>query len=110
MPAALPVVTVQGGNGATSAGGHGWSVDGVTWVQTGIAYTGNVTWSNRSVAVIARRERPQVLLARPNTTGGSYGVPEYLFTSAQDCIPRQDGGPAASGCRSYTMVEQIDLS
>ena len=79
-------------------------------MKTGIAYTGNITWSNGSATIIARRERPQVLLARPNSTGTSYGVPEYLFTSAQDCIPHEDGGVTASGCRSYTMVEQIDLS
>ena len=101
---------VHDGNGALSAGGHGWSVDGVTWTYTHIAYTGNVTWQNGSALVLARRERPQVLLARPNTTGGSTGVPEYLFTAAQDCLPKTDGGPGTAGCRTYTMVEQIDLS
>ena len=51
----------------------------------------------------------QVLLSPPNATGGSRGAPQYLFTSAQDCLPATDGGPGTAGCRSYTMVEQIDL-
>ena len=79
------------------------------WNSTGVAYTGSIEWSNGSTSVLARRERPQVLLAPPNATGGSLGVPGYLFTSAQDCIPPTDGGPGTAGCRSYTIVEQIDL-
>ena len=49
------------GNGADSAGGHAWSVDGVHWTKTGVAYTGSVVWANGSRSVLARRERPQVL-------------------------------------------------
>ena len=56
-----------------------------------------------------RRWRAQVLLAAPDDRGTSRGRPAYLFTSAQDCIPPTDGGPGTAGCRSYTIVEQIDL-
>ena len=58
----------------------------------------------------------QVLLDDP--TGTSYGIPQYLFTSAEDCYPARgvDGGagtpcPAAPGVigtdKSYTVVETI---
>jgi hypothetical protein len=75
-----------------------------------MAYTGTVHWQNGSTTVLARRERPQVLFAGENATGGSVGIPQYIFTSAQACETKQDGGPGTMGCRSFTMVEEVDLS
>lgn len=102
-------------NGATAAGGHAWSLDGVHWTKSEMAYTGTVHWRNGTTKVVARRERPQVLLVDPTTHKpdariGSYGIPWMLFTSTQDCFPKTDGGPGTSGCRSYTMVEEIDIN
>eukprot|EP00054_Salpingoeca_dolichothecata_P013860 m.77608 g.77608 ORF g.77608 m.77608 type:complete len:507 (+) comp20691_c0_seq1:12-1532(+) len=97
-------VLTHDGNGATSAGGHSFSVDeGRTWIQAPMAYTGSVIWTNGSSSVLARRERPQVLLSDPY--GGSYGTPLVLYTSGQTCIPNEDFG---SVCRSYSMVEGLD--
>lgn len=103
------------GNGVRSAGGHNWAYPhrdpvNARWRSTGIAYTGQVTWANGTTSVLARRERPQVLFAGEAATGGSIGVPQFVFTSAQVCETRQDGGPGTQGCRSFTMVEEIDLS
>ena len=106
-------------NGASAAGGHNWCLPemgfgpgqlGAPWMNASMAYTGTVHWQNGSVSVLARRERPQVLFAGKNATGGSIGIPQYIFTSAQACETRQDGGPSTRGCRSFTMVEEVDLS
>jgi hypothetical protein len=108
-------------NGATAAGGHSWchgdnisklagDCGGKPWVQATMAYSGTVQWQNGTTTVLARRERPQVLLQGASATGGSTGVPQFVFTSAQACVTKLDGGPAAKGCRSFTMVEEVDLS
>merc|ERR1711920_98426 len=55
------------GNGAASAGGHAWSYDGWNWKVVEMAYTGQVNWKNGTTSVVARRERPQVLLVDPDT-------------------------------------------
>lgn len=90
------------------------SLDGWNWAKAEMAYTGEVSWKNGTTSVVTRRERPQVLLVdptsgKPEANMGSYGVPWMLFTSTQDCLPKTDGGPGTSGCRSYTMLEEIDL-
>lgn len=99
------------GNGAHAAGGHAWSADGVHWNDTTVtpggvpSYTGEVTWSDGTTTVLARRERPQVLLTADD------GEPAVICTSAQSENDRHkcaDGGakvPAA--CRSFTMCEQV---
>eukprot|EP00912_Choanoflagellata_sp_UC4_P001691 UC4_evm6s1075 len=94
------------GNGETSAGGHSYSLDGIHWKEAEMAYTGKVNWENGSFTVLERRERPQVLLSPVNN--GSFGTPSILFTSAQPCAAAEDGG--AVPCRSFTMLEEIDLS
>ena len=79
-------VLAHSGNGATSAGAHGYSTDGISWTwSSSPAYTGMVRWSNGSSSVLARRERPQVLLtpASGERHGSSYGLPEVICTSAQ---------------------------
>ena len=64
--------------------------------------------------ILARRERPQVLLDDPS--GTSYGVPQYLFTSAEDCYPPKGvdagyGTPCPGGAigtdKSYTVLATI---
>ena len=108
------------GNGASAAGGHAWSYDGVRWVDTtgaNAAYTGRVRWASNASSVLYRRERPQVLL-RPAagaagrdgaSPGDSYGVPAVLCTSAQQEPCPHDGGPEreTKECRSFTMCEAI---
>ncbi len=108
------------GNGADAAGGHAWSLDGVTWVDTTLAaggvpaYTGRVRWRNSTEQVMLRRERPQVLL-RPAGTGvegggsDSYGAPDVVCTSVQPANCKEDGGPpeATEACRSYTVCEGV---
>lgn len=114
------------GNGASHAGGHAWSIDGVHWNDTTLggtpAYTGTVRWAAGRTSVLARRERPQALLLRradigrgngstsvDGGFGGSVGVPEVVCTSAEDEVCRHDGGPGTVQCRSYTMCEAVDL-
>ena len=104
-PSGVYHVLTHDGNGATSAGGHAYSLDGVSWVKAPMAYTGNVTWANGSNAILARRERPQVLLSNPY--GSSYGSPQYLFTSGQSCLPAQDFGPT---CRSFTFGQAVGVA
>ena len=102
------------GNGASAAGGHAWSYDGVHWhdttaVKGGVApYTGKVRWADGHTSVLGRRERPQALL-RAQVGGGR--VPEVLCTSAQaQTRGCPDGGPdAPAACRSFTMCEEIAL-
>jgi hypothetical protein len=102
------------GNGATSAGGHSWSVDaGLTWHKAPTSFTGNITsWGDGTAPrVLARRERPQVLLKpAQGSTSDSYGVPQYVFTSAEDSVACRDGGPGTEQCASYTILQQVDLS
>eukprot|EP00051_Salpingoeca_urceolata_P033015 m.499421 g.499421 ORF g.499421 m.499421 type:complete len:559 (-) comp57271_c0_seq1:53-1729(-) len=110
------------GNGADSAGSHRWSADGVVWHGDGTppAYTGTMSWAvnptdpvhSNKTTVLARRERPQLLL--DGEAGSSYGVPRQLFTSAEDCEFRgSDGGtgiPCPDGVgtdMAYTVVETI---
>lgn len=113
------------GNGRTSAGSHRWSADGIHWYGDGstAAYTGLMNWANdadpahaRKVTVLARRERPQILLQ--GEAGSSYGRPRYLFTSAEDCMPQNGqadagvGRPCVDGALtdlSYTALVEIDL-
>jgi hypothetical protein len=103
------------GNGATSAGGHAWSLDGLTWRSTSpAAYTGAVSWASgggTSTTILARRERPQVLLrpAPGEVDGSSYGWPERICTSAENVTCRHDGGPGTSACRSYTICQPVNL-
>ena len=98
------------GNGATSAGAHAYSLDGVEWVQAEeAAYTGTVRWADGTTTTLARRERPQVLLGGGGGGGGSYGAPEVVCTSAQDEADCEDGGPTAGRCRTYTMCEGVVL-
>lgn len=110
------------GNGATSAGSHRWSEDGIVWYGDGTppAYTGEVQWAedpanpthSGKTTVLGRRERPQILLT--GTPGSSYGQPSVLFSSAQDCaISHSDGGtgiPCPNGIGTdltYTILEEI---
>ena len=96
------------GNGATSAGGHAWSLDGVVWrTATSPAYTGKVAWADGTTSVLARRERPQLLMVH----GGEDARPRpaVLCTSAQ-AMQRgcADGGrDVPTECRSFTMCERV---
>ena len=83
------------GAGADWGGFHAFSADrGRTWTSTGLAYTGAVTWSNKTQTVLARRERPQGVV-------DGAGRLIALFNSAQACEPREDWGAA---CRSFSMA------
>lgn len=113
------------GNGAHAAGGHAWSLDGVSWVDTTVArggapsYTGRVHWADGSTTILARRERPQILLRHPagERRGGPVGVPEVVCTSAQlsdshshsdrHCTDGGQGEP--EDCKTFTMCETIEL-
>ena len=68
--------------------------------------------------ILARRERPQILLAGAAAEGSSYGKPHVLFTSAEDCEPSRgmaDGGTgdvctgvgAVGTTKSYTVLAEI---
>jgi len=106
------------GNGANSAGGHAWSLDGVTWTDTTVkaggapAYTGRIRWSNGTETVMLRRERPQVLLrATPSAAvTDSYGEPAVICTSVQPLSCPKDGGPpeTTDACRSFTVCEEVE--
>ena len=117
------------GNGESGAGGHAYSEDGVHWTQGEMAFTGRVQWSSGNTSVLLRRERPQILLIRSaiangansslthssvighpaaNGANSSLGHPSVIFTSAQDC--RAPAADAGSVCRSYTMLEEVDLA
>ena len=103
-------VLAHSGNGATSAGAHGYSTDGISWTwSSSPAYTGMVRWSNGSSSVLARRERPQVLLtpASGERHGSSYGLPEVICTSAQALECPHDGGPGTTPCRTFTMCAAV---
>jgi hypothetical protein len=83
------------------------------------AYTGVMRWAfdaanpdhSNKTTVLARRERPQILL--DGEPGSSYGKPAVLFTSAEDCQLSSDGGtgvPCPDGVGtdlSYTVLEEI---
>jgi hypothetical protein len=63
---------------------------------------------------LPRRERPQLLLSGDGARGSSYGQPRVLFTSAEDCEPKVDGGlgaPCEGGKvgtdKSYTVLQSI---
>eukprot|EP01052_Picozoa_sp_SAG31_P008192 SAG31_NODE_407_length_16049_cov_46.312915_16_plen_129_part_00 len=93
------------------------------------AYTGHMEWAPdtdpvyaRKTTILARRERPQLLLSGEGAKGGSYGQPRVLFTSAEDCEPKVDGGlgvpckpatcpahsPSCVGTdKSYTVLQSI---
>ncbi|EOD31815.1 hypothetical protein EMIHUDRAFT_112628 [Emiliania huxleyi CCMP1516] len=120
-PEVLHVLS-HAGNGATEAGGHAWSLDGVRWNDTtrsaGAAYTGAVRWAGGGTQVMLRRERPQGLLraAAPvrgagEEAGGSYGVPEAVCTAVQPRRCPADGGPPSGteDCRSFTICEAVAL-
>ena len=107
------------GNGASSAGRHRWSRDGVHWSGGAphiddLAYTGAMAWANDSAvsparrgraSVLARRERPQVLLGGTagGSAGSSYGHPTVLFTSAQDCIVHGVDAGRGIPCRAAAI-------
>eukprot|EP00039_Didymoeca_costata_P002227 m.58391 g.58391 ORF g.58391 m.58391 type:complete len:368 (+) comp11179_c0_seq1:465-1568(+) len=91
------------GNGATSAGGHAWTMDGVHWTEAEMAYTGVIEWSDKPTTTLFRRERPQILLSDPS--GTSIGSPRTIFTSAEDCAPKVDAG---SECKSYTVLQEME--
>ena len=68
--------------------------------------------------ILARRERPQILLAGAAAEGSSYGKPQVLFTSAEDCEPSRgmaDGGTgdvctgvgAVGTTKSYTVLAEV---
>lgn len=71
--------------------------------------------------ILARRERPQILLAGDAGNGSSYGTPMLLFTSAEDCVydHMPDGGMgeecsvvkndkmAVGTTKSYTVLAEI---
>ena len=118
------------GNGEDSAGTHCWSADGKVWhgQNSPPAYTGHMSWADDTVqpyagkeTVLARRERPQILLAGEAGNGSSYGIPHLLFTSAEDCVydHMPDGGfgetcsvvkkddKAVGTTKSYTVVAEV---
>lgn len=121
-------------NGATKAGCHRYSADGVHWfgdennAKRGDSYTGHMAWAPDADAahrgkstVLARRERPQILLRYEagEDHGSSYGTPEYLFAASQDCVHHVDAGTgmpctgAGEGGMTgltYTSLAAIDLS
>ena len=82
----------------------------MSWADdTAAPYAGKET-------VLARRERPQILLAGAAGEGSSYGTPHLLFTSAEDCefdhMP--DGGygqacqaPGVGTTKSYTVLAEV---
>ena len=66
--------------------------------------------------VLARRERPQILLKQAKgEAGSSYGTPHILFTSAEDCLPQKDDAGTGYSCgdvgtdMSYTSLAEIAL-
>mgnify|MGYP003335670790 CR=1 FL=1 len=118
------------GNGEDSAGTHCWSADGKVWhgQNSPPAYTGHMSWADDTVqpyagkeTVLARRERPQILLAGEAGNGSSYGIPYLLFTSAEDCVydHMPDGGfgeacsvakkdeKAVGTTKSYTVLAEV---
>ena len=118
------------GNGQDSAGTHCYSADGKVWYgqESPPAYTGHMSWAVDTAqpyagkeTVLARRERPQILLAGEAGNGSSYGTPYLLFTSAEDCVfsHMPDGGfgdlcssvakdKAAIGTtKSYTVLAEV---
>lgn len=118
------------GNGETSAGTHCWSADGRVWhgQESPPAYTGHMDWADDTAApyagkrtILARRERPQILLSGDGAEGSSYGKPLVLFTSAEDCEPQRgmaDGGTgdactsetgekAVGTTKSYTVLAEV---
>jgi hypothetical protein len=70
---------------------HGYSLDGLTWLFGGVAYTNNVTFTDGSSLLLTRRERPHVVFAEGTRTivalsnsamvGGAYG--DRSFTLVQ---------------------------
>ena len=87
----------------------------MSWaVDTAQPYAGKET-------VLARRERPQLLLAGEAGNGSSYGTPYLLFTSAEDCVYSHmpDGGAgdlcsvvkkdktAVGTTKSYTVLAEV---
>ena len=67
----------------------------MSWADdTALPYAGKET-------VLARRERPQILLAGAAGEGSSYGTPYLLFTSAEDCSP---------ACAHRQSTPQLDPS
>ena len=79
-----------------------------------LAYTGAMAWANDSAvsparhgraSVLARRERPQVLLGGTagGSAGSSYGHPTVLFTSAQDCIVHGVDAGRGIPCRAAAI-------
>jgi hypothetical protein len=77
--------------GPTGPGGHAFSPDGIEWHFAGQAYDFEVTWVDGSREILARRERPQVLLVE--------GEPAVLFTGVQ---PKEG--------LSYTLAQRIATS
>ena len=72
---------------------HGYSLDGVTWLFGGVAYTNNVTFTDGSSLLLTRRERPHVVFAE-----GSRRI-VALSNSAMA------GG--AFGDRSFTLLQGV---
>jgi hypothetical protein len=73
-------------------GGHGWSIDGVRWHYTGIAYNGSTEFTDGSLYYFQRRERPHLVFAEHHgglnypialTNGIEYGDGDATSTLLQ---------------------------
>ena len=75
--------------GGAFCGGHAFSQDGLTWVNTGFAYSNVVNFTDGSVQSFSRRERPHILFAADGSTpialsnGVEYGNNDAIFSLVQ---------------------------
>ena len=75
-------------------GVHAFSIDGLTWHYSGLAYTNVVALASNASLVLNRRERPHLVFAEDDAAR----TPRALVTSAE---VRGDGD------RSFTLVQRL---
>lgn len=74
-------------------GCHAFSLDGVSWMFGGVAYTNNVTFTDGSSIFLTRRERPHLVFANYSSL-----IPVALVNSAV---------APGYGDRSFTLVQPL---